>query len=83
MEDYPMFPMRREMQGTVEFRLTVGPDGRTMACEVVKSSGFAELDEMTCNLMMRRARFCPATNRKARPIVGSWSSRLKWVYPGE
>ena len=79
--DYPTADMRVDMQGTVAYRLTVGPNGRPTACDITQSSGFWRLDEATCRLVLRRARFCPATDKKAQPITGTWSSRMKWVIP--
>jgi protein TonB len=37
------------------FRLTIGTDGKVSDCQVTKSSGSAELDKTTCDLMRRRA----------------------------
>jgi periplasmic protein TonB len=48
---------------------------------VTQSSGHARLDDYTCELLMRRARFCPATDKRAKPVAGEWSSKMRWVYP--
>ena len=82
-EDYPKQTSRVPMAGVVEFRLKVGRNGRPNACEILSSSSFALLDSTTCSIMMRRARFCPATNRKGRPIEGTWSSRVRWMVPAD
>lgn len=56
---YPMAALRAEQQGRVGFSLTVNPSGMVVACRVTQPSGFPALDNGTCDLMMRRARFHP------------------------
>lgn len=80
-DDYPSESLRNNEQGTTAFRVTVGPDGRPSACHVISSSGSARLDETSCSLLLRRARFTPALDRKGKPTEGSWVSRFRWVLP--
>ena len=77
-DDYPAASMRADEQGTVHFKLTVGPNGRPSNCTVTRSSGYALLDQATCTVMMRRGRFHPATNDKGVPVSGTWSDELNW-----
>jgi TonB family protein len=56
-EDYPPLAMRQHHEGHVAYRLTYGADGRATSCTVTSSSGFAELDETTCNITMKRTKF--------------------------
>lgn len=55
--DYPSRAQREERSGTVGYKLDVAADGRVTGCQVIKSSGHADLDEATCRLLPRRARF--------------------------
>ena len=80
-DDYPTRSLRNEEQGAVSFRLTVDRYGKATACEITGSSGYVQLDETTCSLMMRRSRFYPALNDAGEAIVGSWSSRIRWEVP--
>ena len=80
-DDYPNRAMREGVQGTTGFRLTVGPDGRVTSCEITSSSGSAELDNATCALTSRRARFTPATDGEGHPTTGSYSNKVRWVIP--
>ena len=41
------------------------------------------LDEATCRLIMLRSRFNPATDRRGRAVVGTYSNRVRWVIPKE
>lgn len=77
--DYPTRAMREERQGVTSFRLTISPEGRPIACDLISSSGSPDLDSTTCGLMMRRGRFYPALDADGNPTTGTWSSRFRWV----
>lgn len=79
--DYPTSALRRENEGTTSFRLTIGADGRPTDCTITVSSGWAVLDEATCRLITERARFAPATDKRGRAVVGSYSNRVRWLIP--
>jgi protein TonB len=79
--DYPSASLRLDEQGTATFRVSVGSDGRVKACEIVRSSGHKRLDEATCNLVTRRARFDPATDKNGDKVVGTYSNSVRWVLP--
>jgi protein TonB len=78
--DYPSRALRANEQGTTGFHLSIGPDGRVTGCEVTSSSGSPELDQTTCTLVTRRARFKPAL-QDGQPVAGSYSNRVRWVVP--
>jgi len=79
-DDYPQGAIRKEAQGVTGFRLTVGPDGRVIDCTVTSSSGSPELDDATCKLVSRRARFKPAM-QDGQPVQSSYSNRIRWQLP--
>ena len=81
--DYPTSAMREGKQGTTGFRVSVGPDGRVADCSVTRSSGSSELDDTTCKLITRRARFTPAIDGDGKPTTGSFSSSVRWQIPKE
>lgn len=81
-DDYPKEAIRNEEQGNVAFRLDVGIDGRPISCVVTTSSGSSALDTATCQIMMERARFRPARDRKGRPTSDQVASTVRWVLPG-
>jgi len=79
-DDYPQGAIRKEAQGVAGFRLTVGPDGRVIDCTITSSSGSPELDDATCKLVSRRARFKPAM-QDGQPVQSTFSQRIRWQLP--
>ena len=76
--DYPRSAWQAGEQGTVRFRLEVGPDGRVANCQVTGSSGSVALDEATCQIMRSRARFTPARDGKGNATADVFSSSITW-----
>lgn len=70
--DYPSRAQREERSGTVGYKLEVGADGRVSSCVVTASSGHPDLDEATCRLLPRRARFSSG---------GVYENVLTWRLP--
>lgn len=68
-EKYPSRAIRELKQGTVEVELTVGATGRATNCRIVRSSGHAILDDAACQDAQRYARYSPATDANANPVV--------------
>ena len=79
--DYPSRALREEREGVTRFSVSIGPDGRVTSCQVTGSSGHPDLDDTTCRLIQRRARFRPATDGNGEPTTGSWSSAVRWEIP--
>lgn len=78
--DYPSSAMREGRQGTTGFRLTIDANGRVSSCTVTSSSGHTDLDDLTCKLITRRARFKPAELDGAK-VEGTYSNRIRWQIP--
>ena len=57
---YPAASRRLEEEGTVALRFLIGADGSVLQSEVVKSSGFARLDEAARNALSK-CQFRPGT----------------------
>ncbi len=79
--DYKSNWIRKEMFGSASFTLSVGTNGRVENCSITRSTGHAELDAATCQLVSKRARFTPAKNGLGEPVGGSFSSSIRWVLP--
>ena len=75
-DNYPSAALRKEIEGTVGVRVTVGPDGRVSGCSVSGSSGSGDLDSAACDGMTRYARFEPALDAGGNPTTGSFSTRI-------
>jgi len=79
--DYRSSWISRDYAGTVGFRVSVGAGGKVENCSVTKSSGVSALDEATCQLVSRRARFDPAKNDQGRAVAGSYTGAVRWQIP--
>ena len=79
--DYPSSALRREEQGTVTMRITIGTNGRVEACSVTGSSGSSALDQAACRGMQRYARYNPALNAAGNPITDTTTQSIRYVLP--
>ena len=73
--DYPALAQREHRQGIVEFKLTIDKAGVPVSCSITKSSGHADLDDATCRLLSRRAKFTETSEG------GTFESKLTWKLP--
>lgn len=80
-DDYSRTDLIRNREGTAQYRLVVGSDGRVDACEITRSTGHSTLDRNTCRLIERRARFDPATNNRGEDVVGTYTGSVTWQIP--
>lgn len=80
-DDYPSASLRNNEEGTVRYRLDVGPDGKVAACTVTSSSGHPALDQTTCRVLQRRARFNPAKDSSGQAVASVFSSSVRWQIP--
>jgi len=53
---YPASARSRRLEGTVQLRVTFGPDGRVTSAVVTRSSGYSELDRSASDWVQRRWR---------------------------
>ncbi|MEQ1541764.1 MAG: energy transducer TonB [Novosphingobium sp.] len=81
VQDYPAEALRNEEEGITRFTLRIAPDGSVSACNVTQGSGSAALDAKTCEILLVRARFRPATDPSGKPVEGVWSSSVRWMIP--
>ena len=79
--DYPSRALQQEREGTAGFKVTIGPNGRVVDCQITASSGHPDLDQATCSNVSRRARFEPALDSNGNPTTGTFSSRVRWQIP--
>jgi len=82
-DDYPMTAIRREEQGTVAFKLSVGRRGYVTDCQIVSSSGSEALDDATCDILESRAKFEPARDGLGKRVTDEYSGRIHWELPDE
>ncbi len=80
-DDYPSRALRDEAQGRVTAAWDINAQGRAENCRIVSSSGNADLDEQTCVLVLRRARYQPALDAGGSPMRSTARQSWKWEIP--
>lgn len=81
--DYKSSWINRGWAGNAGFRLQVGANGRVEGCQITRSTGHTALDEATCALVTKRARFDPARNGDGDKVSGSYASSVRWQIPAD
>lgn len=76
--DYPPVAKKERREGTVEFLVRYGTNGKPTDCEIVSSSGHTDLDEQTCRLVKARARFRAGKNNEGETVGGTYQNRVNW-----
>lgn len=79
--DYKSRWIREELSGRASFTLAIGASGRVENCTITRSTGHSALDEATCSLLAKRARFKPAKNSSGAETTGTYSSSIRWELP--
>lgn len=82
-DDYPASALRRGAQGNVRVGIRIDPRGHVRRCDVLVSSHEADLDKVTCNVVLERARFEPARGANNRRIWSIYVRNVRWVVPKE
>jgi len=78
-KDYPRGAAEAGIGGVVGVRYAVETDGHATDCEIVHSSGNAELDQTTCRLIETRFRYRPAMDRNGRPFRAFMEENHRWI----
>lgn len=79
--DFPSEALRLGQEGRVAFVLLVNRDGKVENCTVEASSGVPVLDEATCSVLGKYARFQPATDDQGNRIESRYRSAVAWQMP--
>jgi TonB family protein len=77
-DEYPRAALQEGRSGVVQYRLSISPQGKPIACAIERSSGHVDLDEVTCRLLMRRSSFEPARDASGAPAFGAFRSASIW-----
>ena len=70
-DDYPADAQMKGEQGTAQARLTIDVYGLVSNCTIIRSSGHRSLDDATCRILQKRARFSPARDQYGRAVPDS------------
>ena len=79
--DYRSTWIRQEMSGVASFALTIDSRGKVSDCTITRSTGHSALDQATCTLIERRAKFDPAKDSYGNPIAGTYRNSVNWKIP--
>lgn len=79
--DYPSAARQDKLQGKTTFEVQVSPTGQATNCTVIETSGHSILDDATCRVVLRRARFKPATDANGDPTIGLFQTSITWSPP--
>lgn len=79
--DYKPSWARRDLTGVARFQLDISAQGQVSGCRIVGSTGHSELDDATCVLVQKRARFEPARGKSGEPVLGSYTGSVLWQLP--
>jgi Gram-negative bacterial TonB protein C-terminal len=74
------FMKHRDFDGSGEYQIVVGTDGRVKQCEVIKTSGLDALDQSVCANLKRRARFNILTDPSCSDVMraNNYMLRFRW-----
>lgn len=81
-EDYPRQAIVEEQIGNVDYKLSVNTAGEATGCHIVHSSGSSILDETTCTLLMRRAKFKRGGDLLGVGTMTNYNGTVRWRLPG-
>jgi TonB family protein len=81
LDDYPPAALRARAEGIVVVRYVIATNGVPEACEIVESSGNADLDRQSCTIVTSRFRFRPAIGDDGRPTTETRTQRIIWRLP--
>ena len=76
-DDYPTGALHGGLHGLVSIQATVDDRGRTTGCNVIRSSSSSLLDNLTCKIFLRRARYRPPIIPEERLA----KFKYRWVAP--
>jgi hypothetical protein len=79
--DYPTEMLMAGQPAFVDFRLSVGADGKPTQCYIQATTRPKAFDDAVCQSLMRRAAFLPALDAEGQPIASWWRSRVRFQLP--
>jgi hypothetical protein len=77
--DYPKGPLFWGQSAVVQFRLLVDAAGKATACHIQQATQGAEFSKLTCDLLMKRARFKPAIGEDGQPTPSYYLNFVRWT----
>lgn len=79
--DYPVSALRVGQSASVQFRLMIDKTGVPTDCKVQSATQGPAFIALTCSLLMKRARFKPATTTDGSPVESYYTNTVNWLIP--
>jgi hypothetical protein len=79
--DFPKEALANRASATVAFRVLVDETGAPTDCATQRAFSAYDFEEITCRLVMERARFVPAKNASGQPVASYYTNRVRWTPP--
>lgn len=76
--DFPAKVLPPNIRVTVYMRWTITAKGRVTNCQVTRSSGYPEVDAVTCELITKRLRYEPSRDAQGRPVADVGIGEQTW-----
>jgi len=81
-QNYPEHALAAGEEGPVFFTVTLDKDAHPVSCQVTHSSGFPDLDDETCKLIVQHAVFSAARDANGRVVRQTTEGVVNWTLPG-
>lgn len=81
-DDMPSYVQIAGINRVVSTRTTISPDGTAQDCGLERSSGDPKLDLYTCAIILKRAKFRPATWIDGSPAYAVLRAPVTWAIGG-
>ena len=82
-DDYPNNLLNAGVQGSVGALMRVDATGAVDDCKAIEQSGTAQLDDVTCQILRKRAKYQPAIDRLGKPVPALIFYRINWMIADE
>lgn len=79
-KEHPKTALAVAERGAISYTIDVSPDGTALRCH---TPGTTDLDLKVCELVMKRARFQPASDEQGRPAFGLHEGVASFLLPGK
>ena len=57
----------------------VSAEGVPTKCAIQQATSSPEFTKLTCDLLVKRARFSPALDRDGKPVASFYTNSVRWL----
>lgn len=79
--DYPATALRSGQSASIQFRLMIDKSGMPTECKVQNTTQGPAFTDLTCSLLLKRARFKPARTVDGTPVDSYYTNWVNWLMP--